>query len=59
MHCFPLPLSSCYIKISVVSQCRILVALQYMKTQLFFFTDNLNLLDCSVTWSLLTWTDTD
>ena len=36
-----MPLSSCDIKISVVSQCRILVAVQYMDTQLFgfFLTD--------------------
>ena len=62
LHCFTRPLSSCDIKISVVSQCRILVAVQYMNTQLFAFflpTDNLHLLDCAVTWSLLTRTDTD
>ena len=50
LHCFTLPLSSCNIKISVVSQCRILVAVQYMNTQLFAFflsTDNLHLLDYS------------
>ena len=62
--CFMLPLSSCNIKISVVSQCRILMAVQYMNMQLFVFfsTDNLHLLDCSqcsVTWSLLTLTDAD
>ena len=41
LHCFRMPLSSCDIKISVVSQCRILVAVQYMDTQLFgfFLTD--------------------
>ena len=40
LHCFMLPLSSCDIKISVVSQCRILVAVQFMNTQLFaFFCD--------------------
>ena len=37
LHCFTLPLSSYYIKISVVSQCRIIVAVQYMNTQLFAF----------------------
>ena len=49
-------------KIFVVSQRRILVAVQYMNTQLLVFcwlTDNLHLLDCSVTWSLLTLTDAD
>ena len=49
LHCFTQPLSSCYIKISVVSQCRNLVAVQFMNTQLFAFflpTDNLHLLDC-------------
>ena len=49
LHCFMLPLSSCDIKISVVSWCRILVVVQYMNTQLFAFffsTDNLHLLDC-------------
>ena len=41
------------------------MAVQYMSTQLFdffsffFATDNLHLLDCSVTWSLLTLTDAD
>ena len=62
IHCFMLPLSSCYIKLSVVSQCRTLVAVQYMNTQLFTFfvsTDNLHLLDCSVTWSLLMLTDAE
>ena len=55
MHCFTRPLSSCDIKISVVSQCRFVLAAQYLNTQLFAFfllTDNLHLLDCSVTWSL-------
>ena len=37
MHCFTCLLSSCYIKISVVSQYRILMAIQYRKTQLFSF----------------------
>ena len=37
LHCFTQPLSSCYIKIFAVSQCRILVAVQYMNTQLFAF----------------------
>ena len=49
LNCFTLPLSSCDIKIPVVSQCGILVAVQYMNTQLFAFflsTDNLHLLDC-------------
>ena len=62
LHCLTRPLSSCDIKISVVTQCRILVAVQYMNTQLFAFffsTDNLHLLDCSVTWSLLTQTGAD
>ena len=39
-----------------------LVVVQYMNTQLlafFFSTGNLDLLDCSVTWSLLTRTDAD
>ena len=47
---------------AVLSQCRILMPAQYMNTQLFtffFWTDNLHLFDCTVTWSLLTWTDTD
>ena len=62
MHCFLHPLRSSDIKISVLSQCRILLAVQYMNTLLlafFFLTDNLHLLDCSVTWSLLTLTDAD
>ena len=63
MHSFMLPLSRRYIKTSVVSQCRVLVPVQYMNTQLFtfFWTDNsdLHLLHCSVTWSLLTLTDVD
>ena len=37
MHCFMRPLSSCDIKISVVSQCRILMVVQYTNTQLFAF----------------------
>ena len=41
MHCFMWPMSNCKIKISVVSQCRILVAVQYMNTQLFTFLFNL------------------
>ena len=36
LHSFTRALSSCYIKISVVSQCRILVAVQYMHTHLFY-----------------------
>ena len=32
-----LPLSSCYMKISVVSQCWILAAVQYMNIRLFAF----------------------
>ena len=62
MYCFMVPFSSCDIKISVVSQCRILMALQYMNTQLFAFTfstDNLHLLNCPVTWSLWTLTEAD
>ena len=43
MNCFMWPMSSCNNKTSDVSQCRILVAVQYMKTQLlrvtFVFTD--------------------
>ena len=37
VHCCMLPLSSWDIKISVVSQCRILVTVQYVNTQCFFF----------------------
>ena len=37
LHCFKRPLSSCDVKISVVSQCRSLVAVQYMNTRLFAF----------------------
>ena len=37
LHCCIWLLSSCYIKISVVYQCRILVAVQYVNTQLFAF----------------------
>ena len=61
LHCFMLPLSSCNIKIFVVSHCRILVAVQYMNTPLFvlFSTENVHLLNCTVTWSLLLQTDTD
>ena len=65
LHCITRPLSSCDIKISVVSQCRIIVAVQYMSTGLFasfFSTESLHLLDCSqcsVTSSLLTRTDAD
>ena len=47
LHCFTRPLSSCDIKISVVSQCRILVAVQYMKTQLFTFFLRLTTCTCS------------
>ena len=46
------------VAIFVVPQCRILVAVQYMSTELFS-TDNLHLLDCTVTWSLFLQTDTD
>ena len=55
------PLSSSAINISDESKRRILVPVKYMNTWLFdfFSTDNLHLLDCSVTWSLLTLTDTD
>ena len=45
LHCFTRPLSSCDIKISIVSQCRILVAVHYMNTQplaFFLLTDNLH-----------------
>ena len=52
MHGFMWPLSSCYIKLSVVSQCRISLPVQYMNIQLFVFLfsiDNLHLLDCLVT----------
>ena len=62
LHCFMWTLSSYDIEISVVSQGRILVAVQYMNTQLFVFsfsTDILHLLDCSLTWSPLTLTDAD
>ena len=50
--------------VAILVHCRNLVAVQYINTQpLAFFvdwlTDNLHLLDCSVTWSLLTRTDTD
>ena len=37
LHCFMRPLSSCNIKISVASLCRMLTAVWYMKTQLFAF----------------------
>ena len=37
LHSFTRPWSICDIKISVVSQCRILVAVQFMNTQLFAF----------------------
>ena len=49
IHCFMRPLSSRYVKISVVSQCWILVAVQIINTQLFAFfsADNLNLLECT------------
>ena len=32
---------------------------EHAALRVFFATDNLHLLDCSVTWSLLTWTDAD
>ena len=59
LHCFMLPLSSCDIKISVVSWCRILVAVQYMNTQLFVFFFSTEICTCwtAVTWLLLTLTD--
>ena len=47
-----LPFSSCYIKISAVSQCRILVPVQYMKTQLFAF---LFLTACTMTCWTAQW----
>ena len=50
LHCIMWPLSSCYIKISVVSQCRILVAVQYMNTQLFAFFLRLTTCTC---WTAL------
>ena len=42
-----------------VSQCTILMPVQYMNTQMFafFFDSQLYLLHCSMTWSLLTLTD--
>ena len=46
LHCFMPPLSSCEIKISVVSQCRILVAVQYMNTQVLTFCFRLTACTC-------------
>ena len=61
---FTRPLSSCDIKISVVAQCRILVAVQYMNTRLFGFFYPLTTCTCWTAqwlgqWSLLTRTDAD
>ena len=39
MHCFMRPLCSCDIKTSVVSQCRILVAVQYKQLFAVFLTE--------------------
>ena len=41
-----LPLSHCCIETSVVSQCRILMTVQYMKTQLFAFSFQLTTCTC-------------
>ena len=54
LHCIMWPLSSCYIKISVVSQCRILVAVQYMNTQLFSFFCNWQLAPAGLLCDLVT-----
>ena len=71
MHCFLLPLSSCYIEISAVSQCRILWLFSIRKHSCLHFFFRLTpctcwtvgtASDCSVqtvTWSLLTLTDAD
>ena len=66
LHCFTRPMSSCDIKISVVSQCRSTVEFSWLFniwthhfSRFFLPSDNLHLLDCAVTWSQLTWTDTD
>ena len=37
MHCFMCLVSQCDIRIYVVSQCRILMAVQLMSTELFVF----------------------
>ena len=47
---FTRPLSSCYIKISVASQCRILVAVQYLNRQLLAFFLQLTTCTC---WTAL------
>ena len=53
IHCFMLPSSSCNIKISVVSQCRILMPVYYMKKpQLNFF----QLTTCNNNKNLNLWT---
>ena len=49
-----LPLSSCNIKISVVSQCRILVAVQYMNTLPFAFFSRLKLAPAGLLSDLVT-----
>ena len=66
LHCFTLPLSSCDIKISVVSQCRSTAGFSWLfklwthSCLRFLLTDwQLASADCTVTWSLLTWNDTD
>ena len=63
LHCFVLPLSSCDIKITVVSQCRILVPVPYMNTQLFTFFFSTETCTCWTTqwlghcWRWLTQTE--
>ena len=57
LHCFTRPMSSCDIKISVVSQCRILVAVQYMNTQLFAFFCDWQLAPLGHCWRGLTQTE--
>ena len=45
--------------VSALSQCRILSISTHSCSGFFLPTDNLHLLDCLVTWSLLSQTDTD
>ena len=66
LHCFTLPLSRCYIKISVVSQSRCTGGISWLfnisthSLSRFFLTDwQLAPTGLSLTWSLLTRTDTD
>ena len=60
MHCLVCPLSSCDIKISVVSQCRILMLVEHAHCfSRFFSAENLHLLDYTVTWTLFMQTDAD